>query len=375
MFDFIGNIFDLLLTQPIAFVYRLMYNLTGNYGVALILFTIITKFVLLPLNIKSKRGMRAQQALAPKLKEIEKYKQDKQRYQQEMTKIYQQNNISPLGGCLPMLIQFPVFIIIYQIATRPLSYIMRMGKDQVEAVIQWLHERPEIISADIKFLFNQQIPIAETIKSYLTQLQPQFPNLMAIDFRFLGLDLAARPDMSSPSVLWLMPIISGVTSFLVSFIMQKTQAGKGQQPQPQQGGGASKAMTYIMPLFSVWIGFSFPSGVVLYWIVSNIISIAIEPIAGKWIDWKESKKPPPAAEEAKEKKPQLDQIKAREEKLPREKNEDVADNGLIDAEGFVHEDSDADTAKPPAESKAAKPPPVPTVDKYAAYKNRNKKKK
>ena len=103
--------FEFFITRPLGFIINLIYGLVSNYGVAIILFTIIVKMILLPLNIRSQKAMKKQQKIQPIIAELQKKSaNDQEKLQREMMKIYRDNNISMTGGCLPMLIQFPILI-------------------------------------------------------------------------------------------------------------------------------------------------------------------------------------------------------------------------------------------------------------------------
>ena len=114
------SLFDII-TVPLGFIINMIYRLVQNYGVAIIIFTIIVKLILLPLNIKSQKAMRKQQKIQPILAELQKkYANDKEKLQQEMMKLYKDNNVSMMGGCLPMLIQMPILIGLYNVIRSPL---------------------------------------------------------------------------------------------------------------------------------------------------------------------------------------------------------------------------------------------------------------
>ena len=117
--------FEYLITRPLGWIIEQIYNLVSNYGLSIIIFTVVIKLILLPLNVRSQKAMRKQQKVQPILAQLqEKYKNDQEKLQREMMKLYKENNISMTGGCLPMLIQFPILIGLYQVIQKPLSYLI-----------------------------------------------------------------------------------------------------------------------------------------------------------------------------------------------------------------------------------------------------------
>ena len=125
-----------LIVQPISWLLRTLYELTASYGVALILFTILMKIVFLPFAIKGKKSTIAIQRLTPKLKELEaKYKNDKDKYNLEMQKLYKKEKVNPLSGCLWQLLPFPILIALFDVVRRPLTNLMRLGSEQVDKIL------------------------------------------------------------------------------------------------------------------------------------------------------------------------------------------------------------------------------------------------
>ena len=121
---------------PFAWILRMLYLLVQNYGIALILFSLVIKFILLPLNMKSKRSMMKTSRLTPKLKALEqKYGDDKLKYQQEVSKLYKEEKISPMGGCLWSLIPLIIMIGLYYVVRQPMTYLMNLSTDEINSII------------------------------------------------------------------------------------------------------------------------------------------------------------------------------------------------------------------------------------------------
>jgi len=228
-------------------------GLTGNnFALALILFTIVVKTLLVPLIVKQQKSMLGMQKVQPYLKELqEKYKNDKQKLQMETMKLYKEHSINPLSSCFPMLIQMPVlfsmWFLIQGMANESLAY---EGYVHINGVLQ------------------------------------------AVNFNLFGLDLSAVPnfDMSATfwgiEVLWIIPLLAGATTYLSSQIMQKFNSAA--QPVTADGKNPMKSMMMFFPLFTVFIAFTFPAGVGLYWIISNLLMTAQQWGVSKYLKSKQA---------------------------------------------------------------------------------------
>ena len=272
------NFFDQFISVPIGYLFTFLYKLVENYGVAIFLFTLVTKFILLPLTLKGKRGMMDQQRLQPLLKQLEqKHKGDKVKYQQEMQELYKQEKVSPLSGCFTMLITLPIMISLYAVITKPLSILMGQANNLKE-----LAEKAAAHSPDFVKYLNESVKIStdkigdeigKISQAKILNFLPEeafTDKLFKINFNFFGIDLSATPSFTNFDILFLFPILSGLTAFLFSYISQKMSFVKNEGKNPMQ------SIIYLMPLISVWIGFALPTGVTLYWIASNLIGALIE---------------------------------------------------------------------------------------------------
>lgn len=276
-----------IINVPLGYLFRIIYMVVKNYGWALVLFTVITKAILLPLSIKQQKSMSKMQAVQPKLNEIQrKYQYDKEKLNQETMKIYQENKINPMGGCLPLLIQFPVLIGLYNIIRMPLTYVLKFGSGVFPTVQQVLdiltpmgftgtiHD--EIKIAD--YLFNTQ--------GALEAVQAAFPqaNIITLDFNFLGMNLSQTPNFLVLSPLLLIPVLAGVTSYLTSWITNKLNGNSAKSSNGQENTTAStmQTMTYIFPFMTVFFAFSLPAGLGFYWILSNIVQIIQQVVLTKY---------------------------------------------------------------------------------------------
>ena len=254
------NVFEMLITTPLGYILSFIYDLVQNYGWAVIIFTVITKLIILPLTLKQQKSMSKMQQVRPLMDHIQaKYKDDPQRLQQETMKIYKEYGISPAGGCLPLLIQFPIIIGLYQVINRPLSFILHLPQDAVAKIMT-------MYGADAKNV-SAQIAVCEKMDPAAV-MQELGIAVDKLNFNFFGLNLSQIPNIQFLNWFWLIPILAAGTAYLSSYVMRKIQG------TTQQQEGSMKVMNMMMPLMSAYFCFILPAGVGLYWISSNVIQIA-----------------------------------------------------------------------------------------------------
>lgn len=286
--------FEFLITRPMGFIIDFIYELVQNYGLAIIIFTIIIKLIVMPLSIKSQKSMRKQQKVQPYLMELQKkYANDKEKLQMETMKLYKENNISMTGGCLPMFIQFPILIGLYSVIRKPITYLLGVNLTLSENIAkisdvirQMVQLHPDTIGDYAKqtaemIAKNEQIRLS----TWCEKLNPADP--WVINFDFFGLDLSTAPSVSmnyilsgqflnianiSRVLLILIPIVAIFTTWLSMRQSQKmTQLPDSAQDNPAANMG--KSMNMIMPIFTGIFTFTLPSGLGLYWIVSNLMQM------------------------------------------------------------------------------------------------------
>lgn len=258
-----------MITYPFALIINAIYFVIPNYGVAIILFTIVVKAALWPLTAKQQKSTMEMQKIQPALKELQaKYKNDKEKLNQEMMKLYQEHNINPMAGCLPMLIQLPLIIAVYQVISNPLTYMMSFAADKVEQMTQMLRDAA-ILAADAAHVSQIEI------MNHFSTAHMTIEGFKDINFWFCGLNLAQTPmnvlGEWQTNFLWIIPIISLATAFWSSKTM--TQASTGVAADPNTAS-TQKTMMMMMPLMSGYFTLILPAGVGLYWIVSNLAQVA-----------------------------------------------------------------------------------------------------
>ncbi len=271
-----GNIFDII-NVPLGFLFRIIFMLVQNYGWALVFFTIITKLILLPLSMKQQKSMVKMQAIQPKLAELQrKYQYDKEKLNQETMKLYQQGGVNPMGGCLPLLIQLPLLIALYNIIRNPLTYVVQLGQyglPTVQEVFDALVNMGHLAAGSM----IDEINIAKLIAEHRDALTAVLPNLsgaMDINFWFYGLDLSGVPSAAGNTILLIIPVLAGFTTYLSTWLSQKISGNQSQQTSPDNSPASSmKMMNYIFPFMTAFFAYTMSAGLGVYWTLSNIIQI------------------------------------------------------------------------------------------------------
>lgn len=298
------NVFEFCITRPMGWIIWQIYNLVANYGLAIILFTIVIKLILLPLNIKSQKSMRKQQKIQPFLAELQqKYANDKEKLQQETMKLYKQNNVSMTGGCLPMLLQFPILIGLYQVIYKPLKYMLGVDITNSAVIDHAAQLAKDMVAAGHnigtlagqsgdKLLANSEIQLSQWAQT----LHDTTYN-WAINFNFCGLDLSRVPkealeclmklDFSQPRVLALViiPVLAVAAAVLTNKVTMK-QTGQTSPADNGTAGQMSKMMYWMMPIMTLFFTFTLPAGLGIYWIISSITQILQQLLLNYYFDKK-----------------------------------------------------------------------------------------
>ena len=272
------------IATPFGWLMRQFYALTGNFGLAVILFSLAVTIVLLPFMAKSKKGMMRMTRLQPKLMELQKkHEGNQQKLNEEIAKLYRQEKASPMGGCLWTLLPFPILLALYRAVIKPLTIVMGVPDELLAeggALLNRLNELGFSLAEGANSYYAQ-IYQSEFITANFDQFAGISDKLIPMDFNFLGLNLAATPnwhfwafDFSEgvwPVIgLFLIPIISTALSYLSMYISQKVNATTATTAQAQS---TNKMMLWMMPLMSLWLGFTLPAAMGIYWIMNSITGI------------------------------------------------------------------------------------------------------
>ena len=290
-----------IITVPFGWLLGVLYDVTSNYGVAMILFALIVQAVLTPINAKSKKSMMKMSRLQPRIQEIQKkYEHDQQKQNEAIQKLQQEEGASMgMGGCLwsfvPLLILLPLFTVIRQ----PITYILGETAEVTAQIIE------TIKALDPTRFGNQyydQVTAAGLITKYASELQAAIPGISAatlegINFNFLGINLGAIPEFNVFGANWawdwahigafLIPLLSAASQVLSMWINQKTNDSvitneKGVKDEEtaknSQANQTNQTMMWMMPLMSLWIGFTVSAALSLYWFVGGVFRMATDPI-------------------------------------------------------------------------------------------------
>ena len=274
-----------IITAPFAWVMRLFYELTGSYGWTLILFTLVVKLILLPFQLKGKKSMVRMGRLSNKQAELQKkYANNQQKYQEELQKLYTEAGVNPMGGCLWSFLPLAILLPLYSIVRLPLQYFLRLGTDVIEQIRTLAESVGYVASGSAAY---EQINLAKFVTDNWDSFQGKFDGLMPLNFQFLGLDLSAAPTSAFQDFhfewaligLILIPLLSGFLGWLQTRITMTSNGQTTSQP-------GMKGMNIFMPLFSVYICFTLPASLGIYWIGSSVFSIIQEATLGRYYNKK-----------------------------------------------------------------------------------------
>ena len=294
----------------------LIYSLVGNYGWAVLIFTLLIRLVLMPLDIKSRKSMKAMQNVQPKIDELnKKYANDKDKLNQKMAELYKKEKINPLSGCLPMLIQLPIlfamFAVMREVANEETIQMILEIKQNILAGVEnyqpklqsllWIKNvfQPDSFMSTVVPAFGSKL--AEITKASgavtMEMIEEAKAFLQTNEYSAWAANYGNAVAYSAPLLMWtitipkkfnglfILPILSAVSQFFTSKFMNAGQ----QNANPQQSAN-TKFMQWFFPLFSLWICASSNAAFALYWVFINVFQIAQQFIIGKLIDRSENKK-------------------------------------------------------------------------------------
>lgn len=292
--NFIYEVFG----YPLGYIMWAIYSLIKNYGVAIVLFTFVTKALLFPLSVKQQKNSAMMAAFQPKLQALQKkYGNNQEKLQEEQMKLYAKEGINPMSSCLPMLIMFPVLFGVIDVVYRPLTHIMHCSKEIVNSlesvafrVISAAQASGEAWASGITAAKSAET-FANSYQSQLFIIQaynhnpgafasyPTFSEwASSFDMNLFGIfDLGANPEWTNYTLI--IPVIAGLSQLLTTVYMQWHQ--KKTHPEMQMQMGAMNAMLYVMPIVSIFIAKSFPMAVGFYWICQSVFAFFQQIILNK----------------------------------------------------------------------------------------------
>ena len=286
-----------IITVPFGWLLDWLYRLTTNYGVALILFAIIVRVVLMPINAKSKKSMMKMSRLQPRIQEIQqKYANDQQKQQEAIQQLQREEGATMgCGGCLWSLVPLLILIPLYQVVRQPIVFMLHETADVAEQIVAAV-KNGGLATFTQNSYYDQIIAISkENIAPYAEQLKDIVSNartLEGLNFNFLGINLGLQPVFNIFGDQWawdwahiggfLIPVLSAGSQVLSMWLSQRAnnsvitnkdgvqdkEAAKNSQAAQQ-----TKIMMWMMPLMSLWIGFSVPAALALYWLVGGVVAM------------------------------------------------------------------------------------------------------
>ena len=296
---------DKIITVPFGYLLSLLYQWTADYGVAMILFAIIVKMILMPITAKSKKSSMKMSRLQPRIQEIQrKYANDQQKQQEAIQQLQKEEGASMgMGGCLwsfvPLLILFPLYTVIRE----PINYMLHTGAEMATQIVDVIKNAdPSLFTGNS---FYDQIVAARHIHEFAAELTAAIPGidpsiLEGVKFDFLGIDLGRIPTFNIFAADWawdwahiggmLFPALSALTQVLSmkisqamnnSVITNKDGVQDKETAEKSQANQSMNMMIWMMPLMSLWFGFTVPAALSLYWFVQGAVSIIQDVILTK----------------------------------------------------------------------------------------------
>lgn len=326
-----------IILKPFAWLLLVFYNLFNNYGLALILFAIVIKIILFPFSLKGKRGMIQMNMLQGQVQKLQKqYANNKQKYNEEVQKLYEKEKVNPMSGCLWSFLPLLLLIPLYAIIRQPMQYMMNLSVDQITRIamaVDWpnaaksagfIASRSAFVNGGYNELYLSSL-LSDPAR--LAAAKNVAESVFSINFQFLGVNLAQQPSWQiwTKSLTWnniglfLMPLISAGLSVVMGLVSTKTN---NMNQQNGQQASTNKMLLVFSPLMSLWIGYAMPAGLCVYWIINNLLSIGQEVLSAKML-----KKDYEAAAEAQRKREILEkeEEKRKKEALAAERARRIAE--------------------------------------------------
>lgn len=286
-----------IITIPFGYLLDWLYLFTRNYGVALILFSILVQVVLLPITAKSKKSMMKMSRLTPRMQDIQRrYADDQMKQSQALQDLYREEGVSMSGGCLWSFIPLLILIPLYAVVRQPIVYMLHQTPEVAQQIISIIKEaNSTLFTGNIYYdemVAASHIPeFAELIRAAIPTISERV--LEGVNFSFFGINLGLVPQFNIFGSAWvwnwahigafIVPVLSAGSQVATMYIMQKMNDSvitndKGIQDkevaQNSQAAQTNKVMMWMMPLMSLWIGFTVPCSLSLYWLISGVARTA-----------------------------------------------------------------------------------------------------
>ena len=283
-----------IIQVPFGYLMSALYQLTANYGWTLILFALVVKIILFPATAKGKKSSMKMSRLSPQIQALQKkYENDQQKQSEAIRQLYKEEGVSMGGGCLWSLVPLLILLPLYAVVRQPITYMLHETAEVAAQIVAIVKEgNPGLFTGNN---FYEQMAAAPVLPNFAAQLKEAIPTigektLEGVDFNFFNIDLAAIPQFNvfkwekwdwAHIGAFLIPVLSAgsqVVSMLISQRMSNSLVTdeKGledkETAKKSQANQTSKTMMYTMPLMSLWIGFTLPCALSLYWLAQGIVS-------------------------------------------------------------------------------------------------------
>jgi len=321
-----------IIGYPLGWIMWALYTVMKNYGLSLFVFTLIIKAATFPLTFKQQKSSSKMAVIQPMMAELQsKYKNNKEKYNEELMALYQREGYNPMSGCLPMLISMPILFGMIDVIYNPLKHILRLPADIIQAGV-------DVVGATgggFAGANASQLELIRQIKldpdAFSVMGMEAIQKIQELNLSFFWMDLTQQPSVGMLGQLFtdfnpvvLIPILSGVSALASSIQMMRNT------PQTS-GSNGMKGMMYMMPVFSTWIAFSVAGGVGLYWFFSNILAIIQSAIIYKFFNPKEMAEKAKQEAAARQEQERLERIEAKKKiKASKQDSKDGQDGEKLD---------------------------------------------
>lgn len=296
------------ISELFGYVLNALYNLISNYGIAIIIFSVLLRLILIPITIKQQKTMKKSNEMQQEMKNIQaKYKNNPEKLNQETMELYKREGLSPFSGCFTAILQLLIILSVFWLVSQPLTYMKRVQNSEIYKEYKTAVEGESAKSsyreiaiinraeADYQDIINklqdENIENREELENKKAQLEE-----LRINMEFLGLDLSKVPTQSlNDWKVYVIPVLYVITSFISIRITTKTQTANSKNENEEKSQELesmeqmNKSMSYMMPIMSISIAAIAPLGLALYWLVSNILMIIERLVINKFMSSKEEK--------------------------------------------------------------------------------------
>ncbi|MDR2654951.1 MAG: YidC/Oxa1 family membrane protein insertase [Oscillospiraceae bacterium] len=269
-----------VLGLALGWIMKLFYDWTGNYGVSILLFALIMQFVMIPMVVRQRKSNAKNMAIQPQMNELQKkYAKNREKLVEEQQKLYDETGHKMSMGCSTMLIQFVIMFGLMDVVYKPLTHILKVPADLINSAVSKAIELG-VDPAMKAGLLQNEVHLIPLIRQGLEQITAVFgewaPKIASLNTNILGFDATVTPALSPINKYTFIPVLSAVTALAMSLFSEYVRRRSAPKGSAVGGGGTMIMMFLLGPVMSLWIGFGFPAGINIYWIIRNIFSLMQE---------------------------------------------------------------------------------------------------